>query len=148
MDWSSPLDIWRNLVLFSRLFIILFVAIAVYTFAFGCVALSRICRKRALADPAARHNALRLVHRMTNLRRATTALFYSFGVAFFLQLMSSFKILDESRRPLSSIIFQNLGYAFQFGELAFLGFFALYMTQWILSARIERVSLRLQTHID
>ena len=135
-DW---VDNWRWLSMVDKLFLLLLFVFGLYTLYRVSVIVIRSRSLRTARDERHRSVSLgNLKRRAASLDRATTAMFYLFGLVFFLQLPFAFNTLGDGPRPLGGLIMENLNYQFRFGAFVFFVFLVLHLVQWFGASRIDR----------
>jgi hypothetical protein len=137
--WSS---VWYSLSLFARLFVLLLGLIAVRTVYFALVVLVRLRSLRTVENENSLRKSLALlIHRSANLRQTILAMFYLFGLTFFLQIQNAFWTPDNNR-PVGLMVLENFRVDFRFAAGIFFAFLVLHSFQWFVSARIRTAALR------
>jgi hypothetical protein len=135
----------NSLSIVSRAFLLFLALVVTYTLYFTLFVLMRLHSLRAAHDDTSFRKSLAvLAHRSTNLRQIIVAIFYLFGLTFFLQIQNAFWTPDNNR-PVGLMVLENFRGYFRFGAVIFLVFLVLHSAQWFVSRRIRTATLRLDT---
>jgi hypothetical protein len=136
------LDVWYSLPLVARVFVLLLLVLAAYT---GCFVVFLLIRLRSLPTADNDRMVLRSVKRLSrqceNLRQCTTAMFYVFGLTYFLQLRFAFWTLGDSRRSTGAVVIESFIFYFHYAAAVFSLFLLIHLTQWFAFNRIRRITL-------
>ena len=136
---------WYSLAPVSRLFVLLLVAFSVRTVYVVSFTLVRLASVRAITDKGLFLTSMaRLNRRAAGLRQATTAMFYLFGLIYFLQLQDAFFTPESNARPVGSFELENFGLDFHFAAMIFVVFFVLHTLQWFAHSRISSATSRIK----
>jgi len=136
---------WVPLGPFARFFLLLLALVAVRTVYFALVVLVRLqSLQRAENENSSQKSLALLNHRAANSRQTILAMFYLFGLTFFLQIQSAFWT-PENDRPVGLMVLENFRVYFRCAAAIFFCFFVLQLVQWFVTARIRKASRRPDT---
>jgi hypothetical protein len=104
----------------------------------------RSLRRQRMDRDSLRQSLYQLDSGAANLRQAISAVFFFFGLTFFLQIPDAFTLLYSSGRQDWIPISQNMAVYFEFAAEIFLIFFVVQCFQWFISSRIQSALRRLE----
>ena len=140
-------SIAKNLSTLALLFCLILVLVVIYTLFSATLIVMRLRSLRTIQnDNFLRKSLVLLHHRSANLRQIIVAVFYLFGLTFFLQIQSAYWT-PENGRPVGPMILENFRGYFRFGTVIFLVFLLLHLVQWFVSCRIRTAILRLDAQV-
>lgn len=142
-EWSS---VWQPLSPLFRFFLLLLLLVCVYTTYFASFAIMRLrsLRRTVRADNSLQNALARLNCRSADLRQIITATSYLFGLSFFLQIQNAYWT-PENNRPVGPMVLGNFRDDFRLAAAIFLAFLVLHSVQWLLSSRIRRAIVQLDS---
>jgi len=142
--WS----IWPEIGILAKLCIIIPALVGFYILVsviFILIRLRSLTTPLQFENPATlSHAVARLVIKSNNLRNLLQASFYLFGFTLFASFPWAFFTIENSKRPISMIVLNNLDAQFSVAANAFLIFLVLHCVQWFVSGRVRAIELRLK----
>ena len=143
--WS----IWRELSTLYRLFVLILVAVSIYSLISASVVFNRIHtlrnRHKEQSPASVRQNLAAISQRCVNLRQVLTATFYLFGFLFFVGLQNAFIVVGDGTGFPADRIVGNFALHFAYATNIFLVFLVLHLVQWVASSRVQACATRLST---
>ena len=142
--WS----IWRELSTLYRLFVLILVAVSIYSLISASIVLNRIhtLRNRHKESRASVQQYIAAInHRCVNLRQVLTATFYLFGFLFFVGLQNAFIVVGDGTGFPADQIVGNFAVHFAYAMNMFLVFLVLHLVQWVASSRVQACAIYFST---
>lgn len=138
----DPRHFWLQLPLLTKLFVYFLCAVFVYTLFSLARVLFRLRSLRQVPRSENSNAALRmsfayLHNRLSNLRSLLLFTFYLFALCFLLQIPGAFMVLEDSGRPLLTVILMQLAVYLEYITDVFFVFLLLHSLQWLVSARVQ-----------
>ena len=140
----DPRAFWTEQLPFCKLYGYYLAIVAIYTLSSLSLILVRLhsLKKAVTEDHENRYRRLALLRNKTdNLRQLVFFSTLLFGLVFFLQIPANSRSLVDSTLTGWDFIFHNLAIYFDFAAGVFLVLITLHGAQWIVSARLRRLTL-------
>jgi hypothetical protein len=129
------------------LFCLILTLVVIYTLFSATLIVLRLRSLGTIQNDNSLRKAFALLnHRSANLRQIIVAVFYLFGLTFFLQIQNAFWTA-ENGRSIALMVLENFRADFRFATVIFLVFLLIHSVQWFVSFQIRAAVLRLDAQI-
>jgi hypothetical protein len=144
---DSLWSVVKSLSTVQLLFCLILTLVVIYTLFSATLIVLRLRSLRTIQNDNSLRKAFALLnHRSANLRQIIVAVFYLFGLTFFLQIQNAFWTA-ENGRSIALMVLENFRADFRFATVIFLVFLLIHSVQWFVSSRIRTAVLRLDAQI-
>lgn len=131
--------IWKQLSSLQCMFVLVIIAVSLYTFVSGIKVLFRLRQlRKSVNNPSALQVSLPPLYLIsTNVRQVITAAFYLFGVVLFLSLEGVVVTLGDGKTPVGFQVLGKFVLDCAFAANVFFVFLILHFFQWFVCRRAE-----------